>query len=200
MFNFTFSQNFTLKQKEFTGIAFDWRFVKSWGMFWNVSYDDNGLYIGSRDTWLDTIKQWASQAWSSSLNFLFGEVAPLERFVVDYTTLDIDELAFEKQLYANSDDVSLTDPRTQLMSEVQEIDYNNLKINAKAKKARAKFISQQWHILSHGDVRMRLGRKFKITGSRVPENVDIMRGILLVLVQITQLVQKYLEEGMYGSL
>ena len=172
VFDFTFSQNFTLKQKEFTGIAFDWRFVKSWGIFWNVSYDDNGLYIGSRDTWLDTIKQWASQAWSSSLNFLFGEVAPLERFVVDYTTLDIDELAFEKQLYANSDDVSLTDPRTQLMSEVQEIDYNNLKINAKAKKARAKFISQQWHILSHGDVRMRLGRKFKITGSRVPENVD----------------------------
>ena len=45
---FTFSQNFFLKQKEFTGLQFDWRFVKSWGLFWNVSYDDNGMYVGTK--------------------------------------------------------------------------------------------------------------------------------------------------------
>ena len=42
-----------------------------------------------------------------------------------------------------------------------------------AKKARKKFVPQQWHIRSHGDVRMRLGKKFKITGKRVPENPDL---------------------------
>jgi hypothetical protein len=170
---FTFSQNFFLKQKEFTGIAFDWRFVKSWGLFWNVGYDDNGMYVGSRDNWMDTIKSWASQAWNSTISSLSLGAIPQERYVIDYVTLDIDELAFEKQLFTNSDDVTLSEPRTELMSEPNEIDYDNLKLNAKAKKARKEFVPQQWHIRSHGDVRMRLGKKFKITGKRVPENPDL---------------------------
>ena len=69
--------------------------------------------------------------------------------------------------------LTVTEPRTELMSEPNEIDYDNLKLNAKAKKARKKFVPQQWHIRSHGDVRMRLGKKFKITGKRVPENPDL---------------------------
>lgn len=170
---FRFSQNFFLKQKEFTGIAFDWRFVKSWGLFWNVGYDDNGMYVGSRDNWMDVIKSWASQAWSSTVSSLTANNVPVERFVIDHVTLDIDELAFEKQMFANSDETTVTEPRTELMSEPNEIDYNNLKLNAKAKKARKKFVPQQWHIRSHGDVRMRLGKKFKITGKRVPENPDL---------------------------
>jgi hypothetical protein len=173
LLGFTFSQNFFLKQKEFTGIAFDWRFVKSWGLFWNVGYDDNGMYIGNRDNWMDVIKSWASQAWASTLSSLSANNIPKERFVVEYVTLDIDELAFEKQMFANSDDTTVAEPRTELMSEPNEIDYNNLKLNAKAKKARKKFVPQQWHIRSHGDVRMRLGKKFKITGKRVPDNPDL---------------------------
>ena len=173
LLGFTFSQNFFVKQKEFTGIAFDWRFVKSWGLFWNVGYDDNGMYVGNRDNWQDVIKSWASQAWASTLSSFSANIIPEERFVIDHVTLDIDELAFEKQMFANSDDVTLTEPRTELMSEPNEIDYNNLKLNAKAKKARKKFVPQQWHIRSHGDVRMRLGKKFKITGKRVPENPDL---------------------------
>jgi hypothetical protein len=173
LLGFTFSQNFFVKEKEFTGIAFDWRFVKSWGLFWNIGYDDNGMYIGSRDNWKDVIQSWASQAWASTLSNLSANNIPLERFVIEYVTLDIDELAFEKQMFANSDDVTLTEPRTELMSEPNEIDYNNLKLNAKAKKARKKFIPQQWYIRSHGDVRMRLGKKFKITGKRVPDNPDL---------------------------
>ena len=173
LLGFTFSQNFFVKQKEFTGIAFDWRFVKSWGLFWNVGYDDNGMYIGNRDNWMDVIKSWASQAWASTLSSLSANNIPKERFVIEYVTLDIDELAFEKQMFANSDDTTIAEPRTELMSEPNEIDYNNLKLNAKAKKARKKFVPQQWHIRSHGDVRMRLGKKFKITGKRVPDNPDL---------------------------
>jgi hypothetical protein len=172
IFGYTFSQDFFLKQKEFTGIQFDWRFVKSWGLFWNVGYDENGMYVAVRDNWMDTIKSWASQVWNSSLASLFQGAIPQERYIIDYVTLDIDELAFEKQMFANSDNTTISEPRTEFMSEPNEIDYDNLKLNAQAKKARKKFIPQQWVIKSQGDVRMRLGKKFKITGSRIPEQAN----------------------------
>ena len=57
------------------------------------------------------------------------------------STLDIDELAFEKQMFANSDDVTVTEPRTELMSEPNEIDYNNLKIKCKGKKGKEEVCS-----------------------------------------------------------
>ena len=75
-------------------------------MFWNVGYDDNGMYVGSRDNWMDVIKSWASQAWNSTVSSLTGNNVPVERYVIDYVTLDIDELAFEKQMFANSDDTN----------------------------------------------------------------------------------------------
>jgi hypothetical protein len=130
------------------------------------------MYVGSRDNWIDVIKSWASQAWNSTISSLSMGAIPQERYIIDYVTLDVDELAFEKQMFANSDDVTLTEPRTELMSEPSEIDYNNLKLNAQAKRARLKFIPQQWIMRSHGDVRMRLGRKFKITGNRIPEQAN----------------------------
>tara|TARA_B110000495_G_C23040896_1_gene624262 strand:+ start:1657 stop:5307 length:3651 start_codon:yes stop_codon:yes gene_type:complete len=173
---FTFSQNFFLKQKEFTGLQFDWRFVKSWGLFWNVSYDDNGMYVGSRDGWINQLSSWATQIYKGTQHFVsqnLGDLKiPIERTVIDHVTLDIDELAFEKQLYANSDDTAVTNARTKLMSDSSEIDYENLKMNARAKKAREQFVNQQWHLKAHGDVRMKLGHSFKITGARVPENPD----------------------------
>ena len=36
--------NLNLAQKEFTGITFDWRFVKMWGLFWKFPYDDANRY------------------------------------------------------------------------------------------------------------------------------------------------------------
>jgi len=173
---FTFSQNFHLKQKEFTGLQFDWRFVKSWGFFWNVSYDNNGMYTGSRDGWIDQLSSWASQIYKGTEHFVtqnLGDLKiPIERVIMDHATLDIDELAFEKQLFVNSDDTAVTNARTVLMNDSSEIDYENLKMNAKAKKAREKFVNQQWHLKAHGDVRMKLGHSFKITGARIPENPD----------------------------
>lgn len=164
-----FSYNWWLKEKEFSGIAFDWRFVKSWGIMWNISYDDNNMYTGVRDHFLDTISSWAKQTSNNTLSYYSRGGIPPESFIVDHVTLDIDELAFEKQLFANSDDVKNHDARTELVNVSHESDYLNLKGRAKGEKARKQFVNQQWHMLAHGDVRMRLGKKFKVTGSRVPE-------------------------------
>ena len=110
---FTFSQNFHLKQKEFTGLQFDWRFVKSWGFFWNVSYDNNGMYTGSRDGWIDQLSSWASQIYKGTEHFVtqnLGDLKiPIERVIMDHATLDIDELAFEKQMFANSDNTTISE-------------------------------------------------------------------------------------------
>lgn len=172
IWGFTFSQNFFLKEKEFTGIAFDWRFVKSWGIFWNIGYDDNQMYTGVRDQFVETVGAWAKQAGNNLLSFFTANGVPHERYIIDYVTLDIDELAFEKQLYANSDDTSIPDARTELVHLQQEKDYLNLKLRAEGEKARRRFVNQQWHMLAHGDVRMRLGKSFKVTGNRVPEQAS----------------------------
>ena len=50
----------------------------------------------------------------------------------------------------------------------------NLKQKARGVKARKQFIPQEWYVLAHGDVRMRIGKKFHITGSRVPEQASIV--------------------------
>ena len=43
--------SFTIKEKEYNGVAFDWRFVRGWGMFWAGSYDPqwNFYRAGEKD-------------------------------------------------------------------------------------------------------------------------------------------------------
>jgi hypothetical protein len=33
--------NYALQEKEFTGVNFDWRFVRGWGIQWDGAYDQN---------------------------------------------------------------------------------------------------------------------------------------------------------------
>ena len=171
-YGFTFSQNFFLKEKQFSGVEFDWRFVKSWGIFWNVAYDDNGMYIGVRDQFVETLSQWAQQIGNFALSKLTDNILPAKNLVIDHVFLDIDELAFEKQLIVNSDDSAVSTARTEIAHEAQETDYLNAKGKAQGMKERKKFINQAWFMKSHGDVRLRLGQLFKAIGSRVPEQDD----------------------------
>jgi hypothetical protein len=172
LWGFNFSYDWFLKEKQFTGIAFDWRFVKSWGIFWDLPYDDNHMYTGVRDAFTDSVTSWAKQVGNHLLHSASLGGIPHENYVVDHVTLDIDELAFEKNLYVNSDDTAVSNARTEMESHNTESDYLNLKQKSKGVKARKQFIPQQWYVMAHGDVRMRLGKKFHITGSRVPEQVS----------------------------
>jgi hypothetical protein len=176
-YGFTFSQNFFLKEKQFSGIQFEWRFVRSWGFFWNIGYDDNGMYVGARDIFFQNIAQYAHQAANYTLaavsRILTGRLLlPVESHVIDESLLYIDELAFEKQLYVNSDDVRVENARTEFKQLTHETDYLNAKAHANGLKERRKFVNQEWHTKAHGDVRMRLGRSFIVAGSRVPEKTE----------------------------
>ena len=50
-----------MKQREYTGVAFDWRFVRGWGVQYDGAYDDNGYYNGGFDEWWDWANQFAEQ-------------------------------------------------------------------------------------------------------------------------------------------
>lgn len=173
-YGFTFSQKFFLKDKEFSGIQFEWRFVRSWGIFWNVGYDDNGMYVGARDKFWQNIASYAEQTANYTLAaatlLIFKKpLIPVTNLIIDEAHLYIDELAFEKQLYVNSDDVKVDEARTEFKQLTHEKDYLNAKSQARGFKARREFVNQEWHTKAHGDVRMRLGRFFIVEGSRVPE-------------------------------
>jgi len=162
--------DFFLQQKEWTGIEFDWRFVKSWGVFYTGGYGVNSQYIAGQI--LDYISNIAGQvasqlAYHIITTLTFTEI-PLENSIIKLAKIAIDELHFEKQLYANSDDSHVPDARTELDHFISEVDYLNSKSRARASRGRKKFVNQAWFMKAHGDVRARFGEKFTASGLRVP--------------------------------
>lgn len=161
--------DFFLKQKEWTGIEFDWRFVKSWGVFYSVGYGVNDQYIAGQipDYITNIIGQSGSQLLYQALSLNPFDTSP-KNAIIKTAKLAIDELNFEKQLYVNSDDVQITDARTELEHFISETDYLNAKSRAQAFRERKKFVNQAWFMKAHGDVRARFGEKFIASGPRVP--------------------------------
>lgn len=162
--------DFFLQQKEWTGIEFDWRFVKSWGMFYTAGYGVNSQYIASQfaDYALSVLGQLASQLAHHILTTATFTSIPLESSIIQHADLAIDELYFEKQLYVNSDDAPVSNARTVLDHLTSEIDYLNGKTRAFGSRERKRFVNQSWMMKAHGDVRMRFGEKFTVSGPRVP--------------------------------
>jgi len=162
--------NWLLKEKEFTGIQFDWRFVKGMGMFYGAGYNSQGLYIANQvpDYVGNIIGQFASQSIPFVANLLLPGGQKQIDIIVNDARLAIDELRFDKQLFANSDDKAVDDARTVLDHQASEVDYLNLKIKAQGSRERKKFVEQAWFMQAHGDVRMRFGEKFIAKGPRVP--------------------------------
>jgi hypothetical protein len=72
----------------------------------------------------------------------------------------------------NSDDTAVSNSRTTIEHMGNEEDYLNVKLYAKSRKSRLSFFPQQWHLRSIGDVNMKLGYRFRVTGDRVPYNPD----------------------------
>ena len=179
--------NFTLKEKEFTGVKFDWRFVRGWGIMYAESYHENGFYEGGTETWWDGIEQslkqiggniWnlALEAGESITDFFTGSgsdpsisgVNPEHaNFVIRQASLAIDDLHYVKELYVNSDDTPVSKSRSMLES-FGDPDYLNCKQYARSRRARSTFFPQTYHITALGNVKIRLGHKFKVTGDRVP--------------------------------
>jgi len=175
IFGIVLDTSFTLLEKEWTGIEFDWRFVKAMGMFYSVGYNSQGLYVANQ--FPDFSKNIAEQMLGQMFGLITVGVATLtgaqeqyqaQDFLVNNARIAVDELHFEKQAYANSDRAPVSDARTVLDHLAQEADYINLSVRAQGTQGRREFVEQAWYMTAHGDVRLRFGEKFVAEGPRVP--------------------------------
>ena len=94
-----------------------------------------------------------------------------KNYIFRQASLAIDDLHYKKELYVNSDDTPVEKARSVVESQGMS-DYLNCKQFARSRKARTTFFPQMYHITSIGNVKIRLGHKFKVTGDRVPENIS----------------------------
>jgi hypothetical protein len=183
--------NFALKQREYTGVAFDWRFVRGWGVQYDGGYDENGYYNGGYDAWWDTMIQWGEQAkailynaYARGANYnkragVVNDETNEEKLMPNayamqlQATIAMDDLHYGKELICNSDDETVQKPRTSIEHFGEVDDYITLKLQAKGRRARLSFYPQFWHMRSIGDVRMRIGQAFKVKGDRIPDMTDM---------------------------
>lgn len=178
--------DFTIKEREFSGVAFDWKYLKYWGVQLDESYTGVGLYKNGLERAFeygeDLMADLAGNLWyqGGALiynigGYIFGgsdfqAIPATQNFVRLSARIAIDDLHFEKELLATSSDTSIENARTEVKYVGNEVDYVNLKTRAKARVARQKFFPQTVHIRTSGDVRLRFGQSFKVSGSRVVEN------------------------------
>ena len=182
--------NFALPEREYSGVAFDWRFVKGWGVQMDSAYDkENGYYNGGLDYWLDkltelgeTIKQgiWnagaeiANSKSSSDIDSTYiNNKHPKAWAWHNQATIALDGVHFNKELIVNTEKEFKNNARTTVINEGNIGDKLTLKNIANSALKRASFFPQYWHINSIGDVRMRIGHSFKVKGDRMPNMVDM---------------------------
>lgn len=183
--------NYALQEKEFTGVGFDWRFVRGWGLQWDGAYDVNGYYNAGLDYWMDLatqageqIKQIPHNTWAVFNNWLAEQNVewdgkPLEKMPMAYAihgqaTVAIDNLHYDKELTVNSDDEFVKNARTSSNFHGNISDYITLKAMSKSQRERESFYPQFWNLRSIGDVRMRVGKSFKVKGDRMPNMTDMI--------------------------
>lgn len=161
--------DFTLKEREFTGVKFDWNHVRGWFVFWKPAYDPNGAYAGFRDAFIDDLsmrlEQYRENLAHIILNF-FG--FPRGKTIVHHCYIDIGDWYFIKDMYASSSSVHLPEAITKIIRAEEEDDFNNATLRAQAEQIFATFYPQTWYIEGRGDTRLRRGQRFKAVGPEVP--------------------------------
>jgi len=182
--------NFALPEREYSGVAFDWRFVKGWGIQMDSAYDkENGYYNGGLDYWLDKITELGETVKQGIWNAGSMIADSVSKKDIDSTyinnkhpkawawhnqaTIALDGVHFNKELIVNTEKDFKNNARTSILNVGNISDKITLKNQAKSSLKRASFFPQYWHINSIGDVRMRIGKSFKVKGDRMPNMIDM---------------------------
>lgn len=173
---YTIPFTFGLPEKEFSGVQFDERFAKGWGVMLKEAYTNEGMYIGNYDFLSRSITEAAQQIFPDILELIdkvqqgdWDNIAFTEADAdTDHVKLAIDNLYYEKEGYALSQDSEVSEPRIEIIREESETDYNNAKLKARAFEERRFQVLQNWHFKTAGDVRMMPGQTFDLVGSEIP--------------------------------
>lgn len=176
IFGYTFPTLFGLPEKEFSGIRFDHRFGKGWGVMYKETYSQEGFYVGTYDFIIQSIVESAQQLLPDILELIdklaHGDFSNIAFTAAAATTvhvkLKIGTLYYEKEGYALSQDSDIADPRFHIERDEAELDYLNAKVKAKAIELRKFETIKEWHFTTAGDVRMAAGLSFLLDGPNIP--------------------------------
>ena len=173
---YTIPTLFGLPEKEFSGVRFDHRFGKGWGIMYKDVYSQEGLYTGTYDFIIKALIEIGQQLIPSFFDAIdklahgeFDDIGFFEAaLVTDHVKLRIGSLYYEKEGYALSQDTTIAEPRFHIERDEAELDYLNAKLKAKAIEIRKFELINDWHFTTAGDVRMKAGLSFDVDGPNIP--------------------------------
>lgn len=179
---YTIPTVFGLPEKEFSGVRFDERFAKSWGVMHKESYSREGFYIGTYDFVAKSFIESAQQLIPDILE-LIDKIAHADWDNIAFTEaqgtthhvkLKIGNLYYEKEGYAMSEDAMIDEPRFIIKRDEAETDYLNAKLKAKALRIRKFELLNEWYFTTAGDVRMEAGKSFILDGPNIPGPITMV--------------------------
>lgn len=168
LYGFTFPDNFFIKERELTGVKFDWRRVREMGFFYRGSYDDNFFYKGAQVAYLDAFVENATQV-LKNLAVYTGGLIDVESVVVDKVRFQLDDIHFLKDAYVSSTDIAETDLRAEVITLPRQFDYVNIKSILDKLLSRRKFQPEHHIIDCRGNVLLRAGQFFTVDDSTTIE-------------------------------
>lgn len=159
---YTLPFNFALKEKEFSGIQFDWEKVVEVGWFYKGSYTDSLFYKGAQDSFINSFQEHLQQVF----NVLVSSVAGQGFFIIDTVKLRISELRFLKDAVVSTEQTAKANARVMKVNANKFSDFITLQSIGEGELARAIHYPIWTPIDAYTDVRMRVGRTFVAQGER----------------------------------
>jgi len=172
IFGYTLPFDHHIKQRELTGVQFDWRFVKEMGCFTKESYNKQFFYIGAQDSFFQSFQEHLAQA-GSHITSILPEI-DLERTIVDHVDFAIDDLHFGKDAYVSTSTETEIEPRIKLVDIPEQYDYNTLEYLAERSLAREQYHPQNHIIECIGDVRIKAGQKLTLKRNEAEDDIELV--------------------------
>jgi hypothetical protein len=173
---YTLPVDFFLKEKEFSGVKYEWRKNQSWGIILKDSYNDTGMYIGNYYNVLNQAAQMISQTIPTTIKGLqaiaSGDWDGLRKLYTGSDTIHhikfaLDELHYNKEGYAVYPDTVVAEPRTEIVMMTSETDYLTAKARGKAKYIEVNFFPNERYVDVTGNPDIQYGYLITETGTRI---------------------------------
>ena len=172
---YTIPFDFFIKEKEFSGVRYEWRKNQSWGIFLKQTYNNTGMYVGCYRNYFDSVAESATQLFPDILEFIDDVFNgnDVGAFVtaassIDHVNLAIGEEYYVKEGYAIFPTTQVSEPRYDFVNLQSENDYLTARAKSESHVIKNDFYPNERHIACGGDIDIKYGQLVTETGSRVP--------------------------------
>ena len=172
---YTIPFDFFIKEKEFSGVRYEWRKNQSWGTFLKQNYNNTGMYVGCYRNYFDSVAESATQLFPDILEFIDDVFNgnDLGAFVTDASSIDhvniaIGEEYYVKEGYAIFPTTQQPEPRFNFINLQSETDYLTARAQSESDVIKNDFYPNERHVGCGGDIDIKYGQQVTETGSRVP--------------------------------